>query len=64
MNPLGVLIFSSLMLGACMSKEEALRADSETCRSIGFIEKTEAFSNCLLDLELSRRGQAVTPRRR
>lgn len=61
-NPMKKLTFCGLvliaMLAGCqtMTPEERRAADGQTCRSYGFRPQTDAFANCLLQLELDRRA--------
>ncbi|RCS25059.1 hypothetical protein DUT91_06415 [Phyllobacterium salinisoli] len=51
------LIFVSALAGCqTMTPEERRAADGQTCRSYGFRPQTDAFANCLLQLELDRRA--------
>ncbi|MCX7898650.1 MAG: hypothetical protein N2444_00920 [Methylocystis sp.] len=43
-----------LVAGACASVEEQRAADEGRCRSYGFRRGTDAFSRCLLDVDLDR----------
>jgi hypothetical protein len=45
-----------LLAGACVTTgtEEQRRADEARCQSYGFRRATDAFSKCLLDLDLNR----------
>ena len=51
-------LLAVVMLAGCqtMTPEERRAADEETCRSYGFRKGTDAFSSCLLELELDRRA--------
>ncbi|MCK4205995.1 hypothetical protein J3U99_14555 [Brucella pituitosa] len=55
-----VLIILGLagLLAGCqtMTPEQRRAADEQTCRSYGFKQKSDAFSNCLLQLDLDRRA--------
>jgi hypothetical protein len=39
-----------------MTPEERRAIDNQTCSSYGFRRGTDAFANCLLDLDLDRRA--------
>jgi hypothetical protein len=44
----------ALLLGACASTAELRAADEVRCRGYGFRKGTDAFSKCLLDIDLNR----------
>ena len=44
----------ALLIGACASIAEQRAADEVRCRSYGFRKGTDAFSKCLLDVDLNR----------
>lgn len=46
--------FAALLIGACQSTQEIRAADEARCRSYGFRRGTDAFSKCLLDIDLDR----------
>ena len=47
-----------LALGGCVTTEADYRAlDEQRCRSFGFRAPGEAFSNCLLQLDLDRAAE-------
>jgi hypothetical protein len=47
-----------LAVGGCVTSPEELRAaDEAQCRSYGFRDRSEAFANCLLELDLDRRAE-------
>jgi hypothetical protein len=50
------VVSGTLLLTACTttSPAEIRRADEAQCRSYGFRARTDAFSQCLLDLDLNR----------
>lgn len=50
-----LLPMMSVGLLACASETQRRAEDEATCRSVGFEAGTEAFSRCLLDLEIARR---------
>ncbi|WP_420101486.1 hypothetical protein [Bosea sp. (in: a-proteobacteria)] len=41
-------------LGGCITTEDLRAADEAQCRSYGFRAPSEAFSNCLMQLDLDR----------
>lgn len=45
-----------LLSGCTVSAEERLIRDQQTCRGFGFVERSEAFANCMLQLDLDRRA--------
>lgn len=55
-----VLIILGLagVLAGCqtMTPEERRAADEQTCQSYGFKQKSDAFANCLMRLDLDRRA--------
>lgn len=44
----------ALLVGACASTAELRAADEVRCRGYGFRKGTDAFSKCLLDVDLNR----------
>ncbi len=44
----------ALLIGACASTGEQRAADEIRCRGYGFRKGTDAFSKCLLDVDLNR----------
>lgn len=53
---LALLALAGIFVTGCSA--EYFRAEDETlCKSVGFEANTEAFSRCLLDLELERRAR-------
>jgi hypothetical protein len=48
----------TLVIAGCvsMTPEERRALDSQTCSSYGFRRGTDAFANCLLNLDLDRRA--------
>jgi len=50
---------AALAVSACqtMTPEERRARDEETCRSYGFRTGSEAFAQCLLELDLDRRAE-------
>ena len=55
------LLISCLLLSACATPQEMeaarqrqQQADADTCASYGFRARTEAFANCMLQLEIAR----------
>ncbi|MFW0777999.1 MAG: hypothetical protein ACN2B6_09820 [Rickettsiales bacterium] len=60
-----IIAFGFLLLSACATPEqiaarqEAQRqADYETCKSYGFRVKSDAFRNCLLQLDIARQQRS------
>lgn len=50
-------VLATLVLAGCTTTaEERLANDRNTCRAYGFTEGSEAFANCLLQLDLDRRA--------
>lgn len=49
-----VLIAVTMVLTACVSREELLQRDGLTCADIGFAPGSEQNANCLLQLQSSR----------
>jgi hypothetical protein len=47
---LGVALFA----GGCVTIEERRALDAERCRGYGFRTGTEAFAQCMLDIDLDR----------
>ncbi|TWG98955.1 hypothetical protein L598_001700000490 [Mesorhizobium sp. J18] len=49
----------AMTVSACqtMTPEERRARDEETCRTYGFRTGSEAFAQCLLELELDRRAE-------
>ncbi|PRD44239.1 hypothetical protein C5748_06500 [Phyllobacterium phragmitis] len=52
----GLAFIAALAGCTTMTPEERRAADSRTCRSYGFRAQTDAFANCLLQLDLDRRA--------
>ena len=54
----GSAILLTLLIAGCvsMTPEERRVIDGQTCSSYGFRRGTDAFANCLLDLDLDRRA--------
>lgn len=50
---MGVFAMTSL-LAACVSTADMRAADNSRCRSYGFRPGSDAFSQCLLDVDLNR----------
>jgi hypothetical protein len=55
------VLFACLLLTACQTPEQIAaqqqmqyEQDVETCRSYGFRPKSDAFSNCMLQLDIAR----------
>ncbi len=46
-----------LLLTACASTADIRAADNGRCRSYGFRPGTDAYSQCLLDIDLNREAQ-------
>lgn len=56
-NLLLVLSLAGIIAGCTtMTPEQRRAADGQTCRNYGFKAGTDAFSNCLLQLDLDRRA--------
>lgn len=53
------ILISSAFLAGCttITPEEQRAIDNRTCLSYGFKRKTDAYSTCLLQLELDRRAE-------
>lgn len=48
---------AAIVLSGCtVSAEERRARDQQTCRGFGFVEGSEAFANCMLELDLDRRA--------
>lgn len=45
-----------VLTGCTVSAEERRLLDEQTCRGYGFIEGSEAFANCMMELDLDRRA--------
>ncbi|MBB3144196.1 hypothetical protein FHS21_000579 [Phyllobacterium trifolii] len=59
MRPLaGLTVLLTLLITGCvsMTPEERRALDNQTCSSYGFRRGTDAFANCLLNLDLDRRA--------
>lgn len=59
MRPLaGLTVLLTLFITGCvsMTPEERRALDNQTCSSYGFRRGTDAFANCLLNLDLDRRA--------
>jgi hypothetical protein len=54
----GSALVLSLLIAGCvsMTPEERRALDNQTCSSYGFRRGTDAFANCLLNLDLDRRA--------
>lgn len=53
---MGAFVMASL-LAACTSTADIRAADTHQCRSYGFRPGTDAFSQCLLDVDLNRAAE-------
>ncbi|WP_116654577.1 hypothetical protein [Pelagibacterium sediminicola] len=52
-----IAALAALVLSGCtVSAEERRTRDQQTCRGYGFVEGSEAFANCMLQLDLDRRA--------
>lgn len=52
-----IAALAALVLSGCtVSAEERRIRDQQTCRGYGFVEGSEAFANCMLQLDLDRRA--------
>lgn len=52
-----IAALAALVLAGCtVSAEERRIRDQQTCRGFGFVEGSEAFANCMLQLDLDRRA--------
>lgn len=49
---LGLLL--AMVLSACVSREELLARDRQTCTEIGFAPDSADYRNCILQLEAAR----------
>ena len=48
---------AALMVSGCtVSAEERRTRDEQTCRGYGFVQGSEAFANCMMQLDLDRRA--------
>lgn len=59
MRPLaGLTVLLTLFITGCvsMTPEERRALENQTCSSYGFRRGTDAFANCLLNLDLDRRA--------
>jgi hypothetical protein len=68
MNTRSILL-SCLLLSACQTPEQLAmqqqmqyEQDVETCRSYGFRVKSDAFSNCMLQLDIARQQRTYYDR--
>ncbi|CAN7539109.1 hypothetical protein LJR231_003888 [Phyllobacterium sp. LjRoot231] len=54
----GSVLLLTLLIAGCvsMTPEERRALDNQTCSSYGFRRGTDAFANCLLNLDLDRRA--------
>lgn len=51
----GLILFSAVMfLSSCVSREEVLTSDRQTCATIGFAPETDQYRECVLTLQSSR----------
>jgi hypothetical protein len=50
------VIAAIALTGCTVSAEERLARDQQTCRGYGFVQGSEAFANCMLELDLDRRA--------
>lgn len=52
-----IAALAALVLSGCtVSAEERRIRDQQNCRGFGFVEGSEAFANCMLQLDLDRRA--------
>lgn len=52
-----VAALTALVLAGCSTTAEERRVrDQQTCRGYGFVEGSEAFANCMMQLDLDRRA--------
>jgi hypothetical protein len=49
-------IAALVVSGCTVSAEERRVRDQQTCRGYGFVEGSEAFANCMMQLDLDRRA--------
>ncbi len=54
----GLAVLLTVFVAGCvsMTPEERRALDNQTCSSYGFRRGTDAFANCLLNLDLDRRA--------
>ena len=45
-----------VLAGCTVSAEERRIRDQQTCRGYGFVEGSEAFANCMMQIDLDRRA--------
>lgn len=49
-----LLIAAMTILTSCVSRDELLQRDRQTCAEIGFAPASESYMNCLLQLQSAR----------
>ncbi|WP_196257933.1 hypothetical protein [Pelagibacterium limicola] len=57
LRSLSLAALAAIVLAGCtVSAEERRIRDQQTCRGYGFVEGSEAFANCMMQLDLDRRA--------
>ena len=55
---------AALLLGGCVSRQEMALRNRSTCEGYGFTPGSEAYSNCLLQLDIGDYGYTHHGKRR